>query len=153
MFNNRLPSNDGEGNGNPLQYPCLKNPMDRGNWQATVHGVVRVRLDLATKPAPPPPSNDVMLLLTHSEICNRITHLPSLRPLFPRHVFHSCIYCKSCNTLVSVIQWIVFYELKVFIKIIFKGFKNYCLPFFFSGSPDFFLEIWAFHLLSSLFSQ
>ena len=29
----------GEGNGNPLQYSCLKNPTDRGAWQATVHGV------------------------------------------------------------------------------------------------------------------
>ena len=29
----------GEGNGNPLQYSCLGNPMDRGTWQATVHGV------------------------------------------------------------------------------------------------------------------
>ena len=29
----------GEGNGNPLQYSCLDNPMDRGAWQATVHGV------------------------------------------------------------------------------------------------------------------
>ena len=29
----------GEGNGNPLQYPCLGNPMDRGAWQARVHGV------------------------------------------------------------------------------------------------------------------
>ena len=29
----------GEGNGNPLQNSCLKNPMDRGAWQATVHGV------------------------------------------------------------------------------------------------------------------
>ena len=32
----------GEGNGNPLQYPCLKSPMDRGSWWATVHGVSRV---------------------------------------------------------------------------------------------------------------
>ena len=29
----------GEGKGNPLQYACLGNPMDRGAWQATVHGV------------------------------------------------------------------------------------------------------------------
>ena len=29
----------GEGNGNPLQYSCLKNPMDRGAWQAMVRGV------------------------------------------------------------------------------------------------------------------
>ena len=29
----------GEGNGNPLQYSCLENPMDRGAWWATVHGI------------------------------------------------------------------------------------------------------------------
>ena len=34
-----------EGNGNPLQYFCLENPMDRGTLQATVHGVARVRHD------------------------------------------------------------------------------------------------------------
>ena len=28
----------GEGNGKPLQYSCLENPMDRGAWQAAVHG-------------------------------------------------------------------------------------------------------------------
>ena len=39
----------GEGNGDPLQYSCLENPMDRGAWQATVHGVVRVGRDLATE--------------------------------------------------------------------------------------------------------
>ena len=37
------------GNGNPLQYSCLENPMDRGAWRATVHGVTRVGHDLATK--------------------------------------------------------------------------------------------------------
>ena len=31
----------GEGNGNPLQYSCLGNPMDGGDWQATVHGVAK----------------------------------------------------------------------------------------------------------------
>ena len=31
----------GEGNGNPLQSSCLKNPMDRGAWRATVHGVTK----------------------------------------------------------------------------------------------------------------
>ena len=34
----RLP---GEGNGNPLKYSCLENPMDRGAWQSTVHGVTK----------------------------------------------------------------------------------------------------------------
>ena len=31
----------GRGNGNPLQYSCLKNPMDRGTWRAPVHGVTK----------------------------------------------------------------------------------------------------------------
>ena len=42
----------GEGNGNALQCSCLENPMDRGVWQATVHGVARVGQDLVTKPPP-----------------------------------------------------------------------------------------------------
>ena len=32
---------DGEGNGNPIQYSCLENPMDGGAWWATVHGVTK----------------------------------------------------------------------------------------------------------------
>ena len=31
----------GEGNGNPLQFTCLGDPMDRGDWQATVYAVVK----------------------------------------------------------------------------------------------------------------
>ena len=60
---NSLPANEGnvglvlelgrspeEGKGNPLQHSCLENSMDRGAWQATVHGCLRrVGYDLATK--------------------------------------------------------------------------------------------------------
>ena len=45
----------GEGNGYPLQYSCLENPMDREAWQATAHGVARVGHDLETKPPPDEP--------------------------------------------------------------------------------------------------
>ena len=31
----------GEGHGNPLQYSCLENPMDRGDWQATFHRITK----------------------------------------------------------------------------------------------------------------
>ena len=41
-------------NGNPFQYSCLENPMDRRVWQATVHGVTRVGHGLATKQPSPP---------------------------------------------------------------------------------------------------
>ena len=40
----------GEGNGNPLQYSCLGNPMNRGDLWAPVYGVAKVRHDLAIKP-------------------------------------------------------------------------------------------------------
>ena len=43
----------GEGNGNPLQYSCLENPIDRGAWQATVHETTRAGHDLVTKTTPP----------------------------------------------------------------------------------------------------
>ena len=43
----------GEGNGNPLQYSCLGNPTDRGAWQATAYGIIRVGNDLATRPPLP----------------------------------------------------------------------------------------------------
>ena len=35
------------GNGNPLQYPCLESPIDRGAWRATVHGVTRSQTRLS----------------------------------------------------------------------------------------------------------
>ena len=42
----RLP---GEGNGYPLQYPCLENPMDRGTWRAIVHGITELDTTEATE--------------------------------------------------------------------------------------------------------
>ena len=39
----------GVGSGNPFQCSCLENSMDRGAWQAIVHGIARVRHNLATK--------------------------------------------------------------------------------------------------------
>ena len=42
-----LGRSSGEGNGNPLQYFCLENPMDRGAWQATVHGVAKSQTRLS----------------------------------------------------------------------------------------------------------
>ena len=40
----------GEGNGNPLQYSCLGNPMDKGAWLAAVHGVEKVKHE--SQPSP-----------------------------------------------------------------------------------------------------
>ena len=40
----RLGRSPGEGHGNPLQYSCLENPMDRGSWCATIHGVSKSQI-------------------------------------------------------------------------------------------------------------
>ena len=45
----QLGRSPGKGNDSLSQYPCLGNPTDRGSWQATVHGLTRVRHSLATK--------------------------------------------------------------------------------------------------------
>ena len=42
-----LGRSSGVGNGNPLQYSCLENPMDRGAWQAIVQGVARNQTQLS----------------------------------------------------------------------------------------------------------
>ena len=48
MEEKRIPSQSlGEGNGTPLHYSCLENPMDRGAWWAAVHGVAKSRTRLS----------------------------------------------------------------------------------------------------------
>ena len=42
-----LERSPGEGNGNPLQFSCLENPMDRGAWRITVPGVTKSRTQLS----------------------------------------------------------------------------------------------------------
>ena len=85
----RLGRSPGEGNGNPLQYSYLENPMDRGAWQVAVYGVTRVGHDLVTKPPPP---HILMTVLGYSVVSNSATcpglQAPGLQParvLCPRN--------------------------------------------------------------------
>ena len=50
----------GEGNGSPLQYSCLENPMDGGAWWATVHGVTKSRTRLSDFTHSTPSGGSVM---------------------------------------------------------------------------------------------
>ena len=59
----------GEGNGNPNQYSCLGNSMDRGAWRTTVHGVARVGQNLVTK----------QQVLLHAR-CHASTTVTNMRP-------------------------------------------------------------------------
>ena len=48
VFKYESPSHLGEGNGNPLQYSCLENPIDKGAWKARVHEIERLLLNEKT---------------------------------------------------------------------------------------------------------
>ena len=54
--------------GNPLQYSCLENPLDRGAWRATVHGVAKSRTRLSNKTAA---TNVCQTLDTSARVLNR----------------------------------------------------------------------------------
>ena len=74
----------GEGDGSPLQYSCLENPMGRGAWWTMVHGVTRVGHDSATKPPPPPPSHPQLgIFPTKEGNCSRQHGRPHRGSNFP----------------------------------------------------------------------
>ena len=114
-----------EGTGNPLRYSCLGNPMDRGAWQATVHGVTKswARLNTCvctcTHTHPPTPHKDIQqfLLQTHSvehqkPSANRTktSRHPTIMILVPFHVWEDASvwlhrdgsFDKHLNYLVAV---------------------------------------------------
>ena len=76
----------GEGNGTPLQYPCLENPMDRGAWWAAVYGVAQSwawlkRLSSSSRELEPYAATKSSHTTTKiSHIANKRHHMPQLRP-------------------------------------------------------------------------
>ena len=76
----------GEGNGNPLQYSCLENPVDRGAWWATVHGVTKSRIQLSvctrvhTHTHTQPSKNDICEILINVSASGAV---PIYRTAFP----------------------------------------------------------------------
>ena len=81
----------GEGNDNPLQYPCLGNSMDRGAWQATVHRVTKSQTQLKQ-------------LSTHARTQNKLDK---------KQIFHDII-----SNLVSYLIYFEFICTKFIIKLI-----------------------------------
>ena len=71
----------GEGNGNPLQYVFLGDLLDRGAWWATIHGVAKVKLDLALTTTPPPTTTIFSLFLAVQDLCVWTYSLPVVRGL------------------------------------------------------------------------
>ncbi|CAN0513986.1 unnamed protein product [Rangifer tarandus platyrhynchus] len=69
----------GKGNGNPLQYSCLENPMDRGAWWATVHEVARVRHHLASEHV-------------HTHICTQLIYNAEFQVYSKVNQLYICMY-------------------------------------------------------------
>ena len=60
----------GGGHGNPFQYSCLENPMDRGAWRATVHGVTKNRTQLSDLRLPEYLTANCLCTLGHFPVSN-----------------------------------------------------------------------------------
>ena len=59
----------------PGESSCLENPMDRGAWWATIHGVTRVGHNLATKPPSPPGSLKIFFLCGYFLPCYELSNM------------------------------------------------------------------------------
>ena len=85
----------GEGNGNPLQYSCLENPMDRGTWWAIVHGVTKSQTQLSDW------TTTNKLLFTYCLICPRFVLWELLQPgswvVWPcfHHILSTFLLCGT----------------------------------------------------------
>ena len=108
-------------NGNPLQYSCLGNPMDRGAWWATVHGVKKQlkihfhSFSLLPFTEPFPASEVLSLTKSIQSICNPHSAPPGLRallslsqhtstpttPLILPSCPGNCLPCLDCGTVTS----------------------------------------------------
>ena len=138
----------GEGNDNPPQYSCLGNPMDRGDWRATVHGVARVGHHLVTKQQ----KQSWLLEKDHPQICalplekvgkGKKSHLFFF---FPFQHFLEFIYSLKKD----FIFYLLFYLFCLFLKwhitywSLFLGrFKNYACVLSCFGSVRLFATLWT----------
>ena len=74
----------GERHGNPLQYPCLENPMDRGAWWATVHGITKSGTQLKQLSSSTHIYYSESESVSHSVMSDSVTHQAPLSMEFSR---------------------------------------------------------------------
>ena len=103
----------GEGNGNPLQYSCLGNPMDRGAWWATVHGVMKSQTWLSDKHGYT--ATSVRILIEPSGIISKTFHdtypcTPHSRQALTRLTLGAPCSFTSIYVLASILLCILFLE-------------------------------------------
>ena len=96
----------GEGNGNPLQYSCLENAMDRGAWWATVHGVAESQIRLSDLHSDTCLPSDVTCpaqgpVITHLGLTfpSSSSHTTTWHSAWPAELFWHWLYRISCSRL------------------------------------------------------
>ena len=104
----------GEGNGNLLQYSCLENPMERGAWQATVHGVTKNQTRLSDFTS----LHFIHVSMTFSQII----------PPSPSPTESKSLFCTSASLLLSRMQDYRYHLSKFHIYVL-----VYCIGVFLSG--------------------
>ena len=87
-------------NGNPLQYSCLENPMDREAWKAIVHGYSKVRHDLVTKQ-----HSTVVSLAGYFHIVPQPAETSGVSVVLWKHVFIGIVIIIVMN-ICDLTQWI-----------------------------------------------
>ena len=99
----------GEAHGNPLQYSCLENPMDRGAWRATVHRVAKSRT-LLKRLSTRDDSAGSEGFCSSNLVVNKVAWRELLAHFFNlRHYWGWCLWLKLCmeeNTNPSPPEWL-----------------------------------------------
>ena len=113
----------GEGNGNPFQYSCLRNCMDKAVWRARVHGVTRVGHDLVTKQQQPLPFRKEILLFfpvnrekTSVFVCfTSVCHSKSSFSQNKVYLYMTCLFTKlQVHNLLSSVPKLKTQKLYIF---------------------------------------
>ena len=86
----------GEGNGKPLQYSCLENPMNRGTWWATVNGVAKSQTRLSD-----------FTFTFASLVAQRVKHLPTMRETWVQSLGGEDPLEKGKATHSSILTWTI----------------------------------------------
>ena len=131
----------GEGNGNPLQYSCLVNPMDGGAWWATVHGVAKSRTRLSDFTFTFIDS-DVLFCFLHSLFSSYFSRGNFYWPLSNSFLFGNFLY--SDVPIKSVLHFCHFFSPSIFFFLILE-FISLCLSITLFTFPICFCMLLAFY--------
>ena len=101
-------SNFREGNGTPLQYSCLENPMDGGAWWAAVHGVTKSRTRLKRLGSSSSSSSNSNLVPLHRSLLQTVCMYVYIYIYIHIYTYtYICMYVYVCMYLCCIYSWLL----------------------------------------------